>query len=485
MLLRNEAKVGLLVFAAIVALIGMYWFLRGFGLGASTFHVYAVFTDARKLDKGADIRMAGVKVGSVDEIGLTGSSRARVDMTIWNKVCIPVDSLARVTTGGFIGDSYIDILPGTKRACLRDNQRISISEPMNYEKLVSDIGDLVGQLKVSVEGINAVLGDKGTIANIKDTVKQLGVATNAATQLLQSAQGLVTQASPDVRKTVMNMAQATSNAVKMTEELQLVIKNDAAPGTREILAQAKEAMITLNASMVEAKGIITKFGGSVGKIDGSMARVDSALTKIDDAAGQADEMMKNLAGATGDIKELTSDKEIKKNIKDAMRNAAEATAQANALMCSLNRKFGGMTKPAGTRKADVPNSGFVVDSLWNTTQGDYRFDANYTLGGPNDMFFRAGAFNVGENTRANLQVGQILSSSSSLRYGIYASRVGFGIDQRLGNNLLLSADGFRPNDPMYDLRAVLKLGGGVGLYGGYSNVFQPKGDAFAGFQYSK
>jgi phospholipid/cholesterol/gamma-HCH transport system substrate-binding protein len=484
-LLRNEAKVGLLVFAAIVALIGMYWFLRGFSLGAATFEVYAVFTDARKLDKGADIRVAGVKVGSVSEIRLTGNSLARVDMIIWNSTCIPADSVARITTGGFIGDSYVDILPGVKRGCLRENQRIRSSEPMNYEKLVSDIGGLVGQLKVSVEGINAVLGDKNTIANIKETVKQLGVATDAATKLLASAQGLVTQASPDVRKTVANMAQATDNAVKITKELQLVVKNDAAPNVHEILGKANEAMTSLNASMAQAKDIMTKLGGSAGKLDGSMAKVDSALTKIDDAAQQTDEMMKNLNSATGDIKEITSDKDTKTYIKDTMRNAAEATAQANALLCNINRKLGGFTKPAGTRKAEIPNNGFVTDSLWNTTEGDYRFDANYTLGGPDSMFFRLGAFNVGENTRANLQLGHILSASSSLRYGIYASRVGFGIDKSLGKYLLLSADGFRPNDPQYDLRAVLRMNGGFGLYGGYSNVFQPKGDAFVGFQYSK
>ena len=468
----------MLVFGSIVALIGMYWFLGGLGLGASTFPVYTIFTDARKLDKGADVRMAGVKVGFVSDIRLTSTSHARVDIAVWDDACIPVDSVAHVTTGGFIGDSYIDVLPGTKRMCLKDKQRIPSSEPMNYEKLVSDIGELVGELKVSVEGINAVLGDKNTIANIKETVKQLGVATNAATKLLESAQGLVAQSSPEIRKTVMNMAEATGNAVKMTKELQLVVTNDAAPGTREILAQAKEAMVNLNASIVDAKEIISKFGGSVGKIDGTLA-------KIDDAAQQADEMMKNLNTATGDIKNLTSDKEMAKSIKDTMHNVAEASAQANALMSSLNRRFGGLAKSDPARKAEIPNSGFATDSLWNTTQGNYRFDSNFTIGGPEKTFFRAGAFNIGENTRANLQMGQILSQASSLRYGLYASRVGFGLDQRIGNSFLLSADGFRPNDPEYDLRGVLSLGSGIGLYGGYSNVFQRKGDVFVGVHYTK
>lgn len=478
MLLKNEAKVGLLVFGAIVALIAMYWFLRGFGFGESEFAVYAIFADARKLDKGADVRMAGVKIGLVSDIKLTANSRARVDMKLWEGTCVPVDSVASITTGGFIGDSYVNVLPGTKRTCLRENQRILNAEPMNYEKLITNIGGLVGQLKVTVDGINAVLGDKNTIANIKETVNQLGIATSAATKLLNSAQGLVAQASPNVRKTVLNMAEATDNAVKVTKELQAVVRNDAAPGAREILKQAKEAMTNLNASLVDAKDIMAKFGGSVGKID-------STLAKIDDAAKQADDTMKNLSAASGDIKDITSDKDMKKNIKDTMRNAAEASAQASALMTSLNRKFGGLTKSTPARKAEIPTNGFVTDSLWNTTQGTYRVDANYTLGGFGDTFFRAGAFNIGETTRANLQMGRILSGSSSVRYGIYASRVGVGFDQRIGKRFLLSADGFRPNDPQYDLRGVVSFGGGFGLYGGFSNVLEPKGDAFAGVQYTR
>ena len=135
------------------------------------------------------------------------------------------------------------------------------------------------------------------------------------------------------------------------------------------------------------------------------------------------------------------------------------------------------------RKASIPDYGFTTDSLWNTSQGDYRFDANYTMGGSKNSFYRAGAFNIGETTRANLQGGMILTDSTALRYGVYASRVGFGLDQRIGNCFLLSGDGLRPNHPQYDLRGVLTLGKGFGLYGGWSNILN-NGDVFAGFHYS-
>lgn len=477
MVLKNEAKVGLLVAAAIVVMIAMYWFLRGFGFGETTFPVYAVFTDARKLDKGADVRMAGVKVGLVQNVRLTSDSRARVDMVLWDDTCIPADSVARITTGAFIGDYYVDVIPGSQRDCLKHNQKMRSSEPMNYEKLVGNVGSLIDELKISVAGINSILADKNTIASVKETVRQLELTTTAATILVKSAQGVVNQASPNINCALSNMKTATDNAVKITEELQSLIKDDARPNAREVMAQAKEAMVNLNATIIEAKGIMAGFGGSVGKVDGTLA-------KIEDAAMQADEMMKNLSEASKDVKDITSDKEIKKNIKDTMRNAAEATASANALLCNLNRKLASLTGSGPSRRVAIPNNGFTVDSLWNTTQGDYRFDANYAFGGSGNTFYRVGAWNIGETTRANLQMGQVLSDTTALRYGIYASRVGLGFDQKISNNFILSADGFRPNDPQYDVRAVLNLSNGFGLYGGFTNVFGDT-DVFTGIHYSK
>ena len=485
MLLRNEAKVGLLIFIAIVAVVAMYWFLRGINVGASTVHVYAIFRDARKLDRGADIRMAGVKVGAVSSITLTPNSYARVDMAIGKSTCIPSDSVARITTGGLIGDSYIDILPGNKRSCLKSDQKMQSAEPMNYERLISDVGELIEQLKTSVAGINAVLGDEKTIHSIKQMIAQMQRAADSSTKLLDSARVMLAQTSPEICRTVNNMAEATENAVKMSEELQRMVSNDAVPATQDILKEAKEAMVSLNASMSEARSVVANIGGSVEKIDGSIFKIDSVLTNIDSASRQTDEVMRNLASASSDIKEITSDKEIKQNIKDAMRNAAQATEQANELMSSLNGRFGGLAKPVKTKKAEIPNRGFAMDSLWNTSQGEYRFDVNYTFNGPGSAFYRLGAFNAGESARANLQTGRMLNSSASLRYGLYASRIGLGLDQRLGRHLLLSADGFRPNDPEYDLRVTWKLNDGMGIYGGYSNVFHSSGDVFVGLQYKK
>lgn len=484
MLLRNEAKVGSLIFVAVLVIIAMYWFLRGFGLGAATYDIYSIFADAHKLDKGADVRMAGVKIGYVDEITLTHTSHARVDMTIWNKVCIPTDSQARITTGGFIGDNYVDVVPGGKRECLREHNLLPSEEPMNYDKLIADVGGLVDELKISVKSINGILGDKRTVADIKDAIHQLNLATSAATDLVRSARGMVDAASPELQGTLANMNKATANAIKITRDLDDMINSDVRPDARRVMQQASAAMTNLANATAEANKIVGAVGGSTGHIE-------KILTKLENAAQQTDEMMANMNDASTGIKDITTDKKLQENIKATMQNAADATAQAKVLLCNLNDKLNKLKLPGigstpSYRPYTIPNKGLVLDSLWNTTEGDYRFDANYTLGGfgSGRDYYRIGAFNIGETTRANLQMGTMVTNSTGLRYGIYASRVGIGIDQQIGNRFLLSGDILRPNEPQYDVRGVWNLNNGLGLYGGVSNIIGDQ-NVFAGIHYTK
>lgn len=489
MLLRNEAKVGSLIFVAVLVIIAMYWFLRGFGLGAATYKVYSVFSDARKLDKGADVRMAGVKIGYVNEIALTKSSRARVDMTIWKNMCVPADSKAQITAGGFIGDNYVDVVPGQRRQCVANGQRIMSEEPMNYDKLIADVSGLVNQLKVSVASINNILGDRRTIADIKTAIHQLNLATGEAVELVRSAKMMVKDASPSVQKTLANMDAATANAISITKHLDEMVTGDVRPEIKSVLGEARLAISNLTDATGEAKNIVKAVGGSVGHIDGTLA-------KLENAAQQTDEMMANMNEASKGIKDIATDQEIKQNIKATMKNAADASAEAKSLIGNLNQKLsrlklpGFLTSGNGTgpayRPYTIPYEGFAFDSLWNTTEGDYRFDANYTFGGFGGSrdFYRVGAFNVGERTRLNLQMGKMLTNNTAVRGGLYASRLGIGADQWFGNRFLVSGDIFRPNDPQYDLRGVLNLGNGFGLYGGVSNVLGEQ-DVFTGIHFSK
>jgi len=106
---------------------------------AHSYDLKASFTSVSGLKPGADIEIAGVKVGKVADIRLDGKYyEAVVNMTMNEGVQIQDDSTASIRTSGLIGDRFINITPGGSDAYLKDGGVISETEPaVSLEELVS------------------------------------------------------------------------------------------------------------------------------------------------------------------------------------------------------------------------------------------------------------------------------------------------------------------------------------------------------------
>lgn len=478
MRLGTEAKVGLVVFSALVVLIGVYWFLGGISLGAQSYPVYALFPNAQKLDKGADIRMAGVKIGVVSDINLTKNSQARVEMLIWNENKIPSDSIARITTGGFIGDNFVEIIPGTSSSNIKPNQKLNSQQLVQMEQVMQDVSVLLVELKKSAKGVNAILGDKEIINTIKDTLKTLDKSAKTASQMIASANGIVGSSSPQISRILENLSITSENATRLSKNLNEIVATDARPNINKIMKQAASMMENLNQTISDVDELV-----SMGKQ--GAAGLGQVLDKVNNTAAQAEEMSKNLNQASAGIKDLATDQQMKCDLKQTIKNINDATEQAKELVTSLNKKYGKYYPPAKkVEKANVPDYGLVTNSLWNTGKGQYRVDANYTFAGTNNSMYRIGAYNIGESTKLNLQAGKVFSFSDTFRYGLYASRIGIGYDHRFGP-LIISSDIFRPNSPEMELRGVVNITPTIGLYTGVLDMFHPEyNDLMVGLRYN-
>lgn len=88
--------------------------------------VSAKFTRVDGLLRGADVRIGGIKVGSVIDQSLDGKTyRAVVVMSLSDAVALPVDSSAAVVSDGLLGGKYIDIEPGGEDEMLEENGEIA------------------------------------------------------------------------------------------------------------------------------------------------------------------------------------------------------------------------------------------------------------------------------------------------------------------------------------------------------------------------
>jgi phospholipid/cholesterol/gamma-HCH transport system substrate-binding protein len=78
-----------------------------------TYPLTANFRRADGLTVGGEVRIAGVRVGSISSMDLDPATyEARVAMAIRNGVEVPEDSSATISTDGLLGGAHVAIQPG-------------------------------------------------------------------------------------------------------------------------------------------------------------------------------------------------------------------------------------------------------------------------------------------------------------------------------------------------------------------------------------
>lgn len=466
-----QIKVGIVVLLGIAVLLGIYWFFDQFRLYKTTYPIYAVFSNALRLQNGADVRLAGVKIGRVESIVLTPDSRARVDMLIQIENRIPQDSIAKVTTGAMIGDPYVEILPGKSRGLLTEGKEIASLQPPTFDEMLMEVDVLVKKFQHTADAVNAVLSDKEMVNQVKDIAKSLNNAINGAAGLMASTKSMIDENRPGLKSTMSNVEMATRNAAVLSKRLDRMMAEDAQPNIKALLEEAKKSAENLNSAIVSANNLLAGFQDTPGK-------VNSILTKADSAADQATGMLTNLDKASEGIKELATDQELKDNIRKTVRNAATVSENAKETVNKLNAVLTRRGPRIDPNKDVIPEYGTSIYSLWNTHTNEMRVDAAYTFALNNKAFYRLGIHNIGSNSKLNLMAGKTLDRRNAVRYGIFASELGAGYDYKMGERNLLSAELYNPNDPTLDIRSITSINDNLGLYLGASDLFHNDNRAF-------
>ena len=134
----RDLVVGLFVLAGLVA-IG-YLSVRVGGLsykGPGGLSLVAHFDEIGGLTARAPVVISGVKVGQVSDIRLDSDLRAEVTLELDGRLELPVDTSAKISTSGLLGDQFIALVPGAEEELLASGDALSFTEnALNIESLV-------------------------------------------------------------------------------------------------------------------------------------------------------------------------------------------------------------------------------------------------------------------------------------------------------------------------------------------------------------
>lgn len=104
--------------------------------------VSATFTKVGGLSTGADVRISGIKVGTVSGQRLDPETfQAVVTMSILPSVRLPVDTVASVAADGLLGGKFVKLEPGRATDVVADGG--AITRTRDYQSVEDLVGEII------------------------------------------------------------------------------------------------------------------------------------------------------------------------------------------------------------------------------------------------------------------------------------------------------------------------------------------------------
>lgn len=136
-----EAILGAVVLLIAVSFLIFSYMTLGITLSTPGYPIKAVFSKVGGLQRGADVRISGIKVGTVtnqtlDPVVFT----ATIHMNIKTDVHLPSDTVVSIANDGLFGSKYVRLEPGHARDFFSANEVITKTKDFkSLEEVVSEI----------------------------------------------------------------------------------------------------------------------------------------------------------------------------------------------------------------------------------------------------------------------------------------------------------------------------------------------------------
>lgn len=108
----------------------------------SGYTVTASFYKIGGLNKGGDVRISGIKIGTVTDTRLDPKTfDAVISMSIASDVQLPSDTVAAIASEGIVGNKYVRLDPGRAKTFLAPGGKIS--QTKDFRSLEDQVGEII------------------------------------------------------------------------------------------------------------------------------------------------------------------------------------------------------------------------------------------------------------------------------------------------------------------------------------------------------
>lgn len=452
----NAIRVGAVVALFGILLAGAYVVLGRSFFAPKVNRYFAIFQDANGVTQGSKVMLAGVPVGYVEKVALEPPVRARLTLAVYDHVSIPAGTHTELPTSLIgLGDQVVLLVPPAGRVtkylvpgAFMDGVR---SSPL--QKLLPDTGPALRELSATLSATRKLLQD--------DKLKsQVAGLLEASQQTMQRFAALAANLDATVR---VNSRQLTA-----------------------LLERGNQVVANMSRASASIARIVSD-GKLEAKMNGLLSNLDLAVSDGRKLLGQMEALVNdpNLRGSLNEImantKQITeSGTRVAANAEQMATNGVALSEKANVFMDKANAladDVKGILQKVRSTIGSLPGmAGLAVgfearaDVFRETDPIRWRTDFN-VLFGVGKQKAMVGLYDAFESNKLNLQLLHQFSPSGTLRYGVYASKPGVGVDYALSSRLGLRGDLFSANDPRLDIRLSYEMRRGLYGYLGIDRVF--------------
>lgn len=302
--MTKQAQVGVFAILALLLLFGMFYVITDFGTRHNGYRVGIHFQSAAGLPSGALVYFSGVTIGSVDAIDLLPDNTVDVILAVNKDVDIPANSRFLIQAP-LTGSPSLVIVPPTPP--IQPPGSGPTPPPAPQPILPKRVLPIADQPKGTNSATIADLLDQGQ-GEVKKLDAMLSELKDAEPRLLARLQ-----------TTLDNANQLTATANESVVALS---------------TQARQIADTLQSTIAAASSNVVDLTGNLNStVSRNSAKVDALMTSLNHTAVALNQSVDSL-------RQLATNKQVKKNVIDTTQNIADLTNTVSHLASDLRNVTG-------------------------------------------------------------------------------------------------------------------------------------------------
>jgi phospholipid/cholesterol/gamma-HCH transport system substrate-binding protein len=429
--------------------------------------VHAYLKDATGIAKNSRVTIAGIPVGSVEDIRLEKGS-ARVDVRMRGDVTLHQTARLGVKSASLLGENIVFLTEGVGEPDKKDGD---VVETMADAKSVEDLKEQVGRIADLVEAVAkqvaASVGSEEGGKNMRAILQNLADATEAINQTVRENRGVI-------KETLQTVDRIT---VANEPEINKILVN-----VRLITDDVKQ--------LIAAQG---GTDGQSGELRSTIERINRASKSLESVLGHIDNVAGRVDRGEGTIGKLTKDEALINEVQGVAEGVNDYVDSLRRLQAVVGLRsdynfLANTIKSYVELRLQPREDKYYVVELINDPRGKTSFSqADVDTTNPNDpAHYRTTTTTTTDAFRFTIQFARRLGPFTG-RFGIKESTGGVGLDTHLLSNrfeIVQDLFGFGEEiKPRYRLWAGYEFIHRLWLIGGVDHIFLPnRRDYFLGLQ---